>query len=255
MRNLQKLQQDFQNYLLQQDACIEKEIVDVLPVSASARLDIYRDAYYLRLQEALQHDYPVLHGLLGQDQFDQLTSDYIKQFPSHFRSIRWFGNQFTHFLQEHHYSPGLIEMTQFEWALTESFDAADRALVTVEDMAALPAEKWPTMGFTLHPSLRQLNLAWNTIAIWKAYKERKKCLSSQKLTKPADWIIWRKQREIQFCSLGVEEIYMIEAMRAGKNFSQICEGLCEWINEQQVAMQAAMLLKRFVSDNLIVEIL
>ena len=254
MRNLAELQKKFQHYLLQQDPRIESDIVDMPPVSANARLDIYRDAYYLRLLEALQHDYPVLSALLGDEQFDQLGRCYIDQFPSNFRSIRWYGQQLADFLQQNKHQDWLIEMAHFEWLLTESFDAADSKIVIVDEVAGIPHNQWPEMRFKLHPSLRELSLSWNTVAIWKSYKERKKFISTQKSHSKTDWIIWRKQLAIQFCSLQPDEIYMINAMAAGENFGQICEGLCEWIDEQQVAIQAAILLKRFVLDDLIQEI-
>lgn len=257
MRDLKELQHHFQGYLLDTTASITAAVVDNPPLPAKARLDIYRDGYYLRLLEALEQDYEVLRSMIGEETFDQLGRDYIHAHPSHFRSIRWYGKELASFLQGKTLTfnqPWLIEMAQFEWLLTEAFDAAESSIVTVAEMAAIPFEKWPQMRFILHPSIRQLVLYTNVVLIWQSYKEESACLSPQKSTIAAPWIIWRKELEVQFCSLAAEEIYMLRSLMAGAPFATICEGLNEWI-EEDVAMHAALLLKRFVLDHLIAEVI
>lgn len=254
LRELRELQQAFQAYVLEQNPCIAFDIVNTASVSTATRLDIYRDGYYLRLIEALEQDYPVLRALLGDEQFDQLCREYIDHNPSRFRSIRWFGNEFADYLQKKSCEPHLVEMAQFEWLLTESFDAADTDIVTVDMMSTIAPDHWPEMQFKCHPSLRILTLNWNTTSIWKSVKEHEKTISPQQSKQPVDWIIWRKKHEIQFCSMQSDEIYMLNAMQSGASFAEICEGLCEWIGEQQVTIQAAILLKRYILDELISEI-
>ena len=77
MRELRELQADFQNYLLQQNPCITFDIIGTTTVPVITRLNIYRDAYYLRLIEAFQQDYPALQALLGEKHFEQLCRNYI----------------------------------------------------------------------------------------------------------------------------------------------------------------------------------
>lgn len=258
MRDLQELQNHFQNYLLDKTACIAAAVVDVQPMPAKARLDIYRDGYYLRLLEALEQDYEVLRALVGKEKFDQLGRDYIHAHPSHFRSIRWYGKELASFLQQKKLIVDqlwLPEMAQFEWLLTEAFDAAESVVVTVEEMAAIPFKKWPEMCFTLHSSLRQLTLYTNVVPIWQSYKENGVCLLPQKSEIAVPWIIWRKELDVQFCSLAADEIYMMRALMTGTSFGTICEGLGEWVEERDVAMHAALLLKRFILDNLIAEVI
>lgn len=258
MRDLKELQHHFQNYLLDKTNCVAAAVVDVQPMSAKARLAIYREGYYLRLLEALEQDYEVLRALVGEEEFDQLGRDYIHEYPSHFRSIRWYGKELADFLQKKKLTLNqlwLTEMAQFEWLLTEAFDAAASTVVTVEEMAAIPFKKWPKMRFILHPSLRQLILYTNVVPIWQSYKEDGVCLPLQKSEIAAPWIIWRKELEVQFCSLAADETYMLRALMAGAPFGTLCEGLSEWVEEQNVAMHAALLLKRFILDHLIAEVI
>ncbi len=227
-------------------------VVDIEPVPANIRLNVYRDGYYLRLLEALEQDYEVLRALMGAEEFDVIARDYIHTHPSHFRSIRWYGKDLSFFLKEKTNQLCLSEMAQFEWLLTEAFDAAESDILTVEDMAAIPPKKWPVMRFILHPSLRQLNLQTNAVAIWQSFKENGILLTPEETQISVPWIIWRKELDILFCSLDPAENDMLQTLSAGMPFKKLCEGLGKWFDEEKVAMQAALFLKRLMLDHLIV---
>jgi hypothetical protein len=160
------------------------------------------------------------------------------------------------FLRESSYSdrPWLAEMAEFEWLLMEAFDATDTSIISIEEMSNIPHEKWPELRFKMHPSLRRLNLQWNIVAIWNAITNQTACPSPLEAEEQLSWMIWRKELSTMSCSLSMDEAYVIDAMNSEENFSSICEGLCEWIDPENVAMHAALLLKRFILDNLVIQI-
>lgn len=242
--NLRELQIGLQQHILQGDPRIQAEIIGTHSLSADFRLRIYRDAYYSRLSEILELDYPGVKKLL-KDTFEKCCHDYIDCCPSTFRSVRWFGKYFSEFLKTQVLDESVIEMAEFEWIMAESFDAQDAPVMTVEAMAAIPPEQWADVCFALHPSAHRMCMAWNTTAVWSALSTDSE-KSDQK-----EWLIWRKALNVQFCPLSVDEAFMIDAIKEGNNFASICEGLCEWIDVENVGMHAAMLLKRFLLDELI----
>ena len=146
MSRLRALQQDFQHYVLLPDGRMDNQVGASAQASAQERLGIYANAYRLRLLEALDTDFPGLHTLVGDEEFDRLGRAYIDAHPSQHFSLRWYGHQVAAFLRatppyaDH---PVLAEMAQFEWAMSLAFDADDSPLVTVEDMLALPPEVGP----------------------------------------------------------------------------------------------------------------
>jgi hypothetical protein len=253
MRALAELQKDFQQYLIQGNAIIQAEIISTEKLSATERLDIYRNAYFSRLLEIFCLDYPALHTLLGDDEFMLLTRRYIDSNPSQYRSIRWFGNNLASFMEQRQpyaNKPILAEMARFEWLLTEAFDAADEAVMPLENMAMIPFDKWPKMTFRLHTAVKKVNFQWNITQLWKA-AEANEPLYPEKHAEPIDYLIWRKEYEVQFSSLSPDEAYMIDSMLTGENFGDICEGLCEWREPEEVAMHAASLLKRYITDGMV----
>jgi hypothetical protein len=146
-------------------------VLGSVQVGAEERLAIYANAYRLRLLEALGTDYPGLHTLLGDDEFDAMGRAYIAAHPSSYFSLRWFGEHMGEFLRTTEpYSkyPVFAEMAAFEWAKSDAFDATDSAVVCINDMAAIPPDAWPGLRFVPHASLRRLDLRWNVPTVWKA---------------------------------------------------------------------------------------
>ncbi len=260
MSRLTQLQNNFQEYLLAPHTGhgMQQNIVDNAQASAQLRLSIYADAYRLRLGEALSNDYEALHGLLGDEQFYKLCHRYIERHPSRHFSLRYFGQHMKAFLrvtEPYLRQPVLAELAEFEWALIDAFDAPDSEIVRIEDMARLAPESWPSMHFAAHESVHRLEFSWNVQQLWNALKENATLEPPQRSETPQPWLIWRRDLATYFRSLSPSEAWALDAIREGQNFSALCEGLCEWVNEDQAAATAAGLLHRWISDGVIKEVL
>src|SRR5271165_3681360 len=124
---LADLQQAFQAYVHEPArlAGIVDGVRSDVRVSAEQRLAIYERAYRLRLLEALHTDYPGLHALAGDDEFDAIGRAFIDVQPSRFYNLRWYGGDLPGFLRsaESFREYGVLaEMADFEWALSTAFD-------------------------------------------------------------------------------------------------------------------------------------
>ena len=257
MKKLSALQAVFQDFVLGGDSAINAEIIGTARVDAATRLGIYANAYRLRLLEALDTDYPGLHTIAGDDEFERLGRAYIDAHPSTFRSLRWFGDRMSDFLrttEPYCDYPVFAEMAAFEWAMSDAFDAADTPPVTVDHMATIAADAWPTLRFVPHDSVRRLDLRWNVPALWKAIDAEQDPPAPEESDAPIAWLVWRRDLRTWFRSLDVAEAWALDAMLRGEAFSAICEGLAEWIDTENVAGHAAGLLKRWLTDGLIHDI-
>ena len=258
MKPLRRLQEDFQGYLLDLTGPIEDEIIGTETVSVTERLEIYAIAYRLRLLETLETDFVALNAFLGKDKFEEIGRAYIDAHTSDHFSLRYFGRHMSRFLAEtppYRDDPLLAELAAFDWALTDAFDAEDSEVVTADDMAAIPPADWPMMRLVPHASVQRLDLQWNAPAIWKAADQKQETLPTpEKAEFPVSWVVWRQNLESYFRSLTVDEAWALDAVLRGESFATLCEGLCEWIDAQNVAAHAAGLLKQWVTDGLIREI-
>jgi len=289
MSALTDLQSDFQAFLLDGNARMLGRVTGTTKVGIETRLAIYYDAYRLRLLEALASNYPVLRAWIGEEEFENIGIAYVATHPSRHFSIRWFGHLLPEFLaaaQPWQDKSSLAEMAALEWALSEAFDAEDGTVIGVADMAAIPAPAWPGMRLQFHPSTQRLDLRWNVPVIWKAInqnldveKNTDSCRGETSATPsagkerhedapaltgvpapmeheyPQAWLVWRQGLKTWFRSLSVDEAWALDAAMTGENFAAICEGLCEWIDAQNVALHAAGLMKQWITDGIVGEII
>jgi hypothetical protein len=251
---LRELQEQLQSHLLKGDPRIVRCIVSTPRVKAPTRLAIYSDAYRLRLLEALRVDFPALHTLAGDAEFERIGRAYLDAHPSGHFSIRYFGRHLAAFLQRDdrwREQPLFAEMADFEWALGLSFDAADSPLIDIADVVSISPGSWPHMRLDPHPSLQRLDLLWNVPGLWKAIDEEQPPQTPVAGDHPLAWVIWRRDLKTFFRSAPVDEACAIDLLRQGESFATLCDGLCEWIDETQAAAQAAIYLRRWVQDGLV----
>lgn len=214
---------------------------------------IYANAYRIRLAAALRDNYPVLYLALGDEMFDALANAYIEQEPSRFRSIRWFGDRLAGFMDEHpdlmpH--PSLSDLARMDWALRQSFDAADDNRLVVDDLAKLAAEEWPLQRFHLRAATILLELHWGIEPAWQALNHDAKAETDTPKPFQHTLLVWRNVLDCQWRSLGSAEAMGLAALAAGKPFADICECMMT-TDETTTPTAAAMLLRQWVEYGLL----
>ena len=142
---------------------LELVVVDGPRLSAREQVAIYREQFWLRHRDCLLEDYPALHHLLGDDGFDDLVRAYLDAHPPRSFSLRDLGSKLADFSAEWDgFPPALAaparDAARYELAFVDLFDGADAAPVALADVAAVPAELWPSVRLALHPLLTLLAL-------------------------------------------------------------------------------------------------
>ena len=255
--SLRQLQQEFKRYILTADKPMLENVVSTHDASAEERLNIYSEAYRLRLLEALGQDYEGLHGLLGDEQFASMGRAYIEAVPSQDASIRWFGAKLADFLSTHSpydLQPVLADMARFEWAQGLVFDGPDQVTVSFADLSAVPPQAWPELRLALHLNQQVLQLEWNIPPIWTALDQAATPPPPEQSTYPISWLLWRQTLNPHWRSLDVDEAWAFQQVGEGQCFGEICQGLLEWIDPEQAPLRAAGYLKQWVSDGLVTEL-
>jgi len=259
MPSLKELQNAFRRNVLTGDEEFIPQIVSSETVSNHERLLIYANAYYSRLEEALEADYEVLKQLLGADVFSETCIAYTHKYPSHYYSLRWFGQDYPTFLGykvdsgEHHWP---AEMAEFEWSFIAAFDAANATVATEEDAAAIAPDAWPTLKMSFHPSVHTVVFWWNTQDCWRAAKDNKQVPEPVRLSESGLCLLWRDGLTTSYRSVESDEAVCLQAALAGADFSEICGALAEEMQDQvMVPMRAAGFLKSWLAAGMIFEFL
>jgi hypothetical protein len=254
---LRQLQQDLQSHLLGEASSISEAIVDAPPLAVADRLGIYRNAYRVRLIEALDDTYPILHAVLGDEVFAAVGEEFVRAHPSVHRSIRWYGGELSEFLRQrppYAEQPILAELALLEWTLAEVFDAADAEPKSRAAFSAIDASAWSELQFVFHPSLRRLHLRWNTAAVWQAMSRDEAPPEPVCAEHPVPWLLWRQNLQNYFRSMTADEAVALDAALRGDSFGRICESLAEWLPDDEIPLRAAGLLGTWADSGIIVGI-
>lgn len=116
------------------------------------RLDIYRGMYLMRMQEALEVDYPGLVNFVGADEFFRLVSRYVDLHPSRSYTLNRLGDHLPVFLEtvDDIRKPEFCrDLARLELLLTQVFDEQETPALTAEQIAAVPQDAWE--GARLRP--------------------------------------------------------------------------------------------------------
>jgi Putative DNA-binding domain len=252
---LQELQRAFQARILSLETGIEAQLKDAQHADFGARLDAYVGGYRARLIEALGTTYPVLKVTLGDDEFDRQMRLYIDSIPSQHYSVRHYGAGIAQHIATQ--EPGelglaLSELALWEWTLADVFDASDEASLDVATLATVPPAAWPTVSFTLGATIRRLETRTNVVEWWRAENGLCERPNALVLAAPAHWLLWRRGIKTLFRSLDPTEAAALTDAGNGATFGTLCEGLAHDVEEANVALRAASLLRGWIAEELIV---
>lgn len=254
MRSLRAAQLAFASAVLGAEHRVPRAIARAPRGARRGRFEIYREGYRLRLTESLATDYPATRVVLGTDRFAALAREFVATHPSPYFNLRWYGGELADFLgaQCHDDDAPIAALAAFEWAVAGAFDAADANPVAVEDMARIPHTAWPRLAFTLHPSVRRVDVPPQVPELWRV------ATGGESLPSPhaagdalTPWIVWRRDLRVVYRRLAPDEAEALDRAAAGATFADLCVGLSAHVPETQTPARAAGLLKRWIEDGVI----
>jgi hypothetical protein len=252
--HLQELQNTLQQYLMTTvgEVTITAEITPVAKGNIAERLNIYHQAYRSRIREALSSQFPNLAKLLGTELFNQYMDEFISNYPSTHRNMRWLGDQLSEFFQE--YAPNKPiygDIANFEWRLGLAFDSLDMPCLTIQDLSVFTPEQWGDLSFEWHPSVYLGQAQTNVIRVWMLLEDNDKANLEMEL-EPTQFLVWRKELVSQFKSLSALEADAIAYMMQHHTFGELCENLSANMDGEDVLPYAAGLLSQWLQEEMLV---
>jgi hypothetical protein len=149
-------------------------IFDAAPVAADAAgrgLEIYRRNVLGGLHDALASTYPVVRRLVGEAFFREAAIAFARASPSTSGDLHEYGGGFAAFLATYPHAAGLPylpDVARLEWAVHQSFHAADVPPLDYAPLARLAPRRYGELRFRLHPSARLVRSPYPILAIWEA---------------------------------------------------------------------------------------
>lgn len=253
MNSLLKLQHEFLGYLLDDVQLDIVERIESTPQrSSKQRMQLYGNAYRMRLKEALSNDYERLHAYLGDELFESLVQQYIDRYPSQHPSLRYFGQHMLELVQSREpfkQFAEIAEITRIEQAFAHSFDAADNQCVSMTQLAQLEPSAWASLKLCFHDSVQLLPQHYNSFQIWKALSNE--ATPPRKTQDDTTWLVWRQELVSRYRALQSAELVALEIALSAGNFADVCVALSEHFNQQETPQRAVGYLQQWINDQMV----
>jgi hypothetical protein len=130
--------------------------------------------YLLRMEEALESDYPALKHLLGDSRFSALVRDYVAAYPSVTYTLNRLGDHFPEFVAKWKGAPRRAvahDLARLELAMAEVFDADETPPLSEADIAAVAPEAWERARLTPVAALRLLAFRYPVNAYFQSVRD------------------------------------------------------------------------------------
>jgi hypothetical protein len=254
MPGLAELQARFVDFLSGKNELIARSVVEQGNIDAETRLNIYRNAYQIRLKQALETDHEMLGIYLGEDLFELMANGYIESHPSNFTSLRRFGDRLPEYLKQtgpFNGHPIISELAMFERTLLDVFDAADAGRAPLSVLRDIPPDNWPGMILRFHPSTRLFTAGWNSIESWKALKAGQAPPVAQ-MHGHAYWLLWRGDDLLSgFRPVDGDEYRLLSLAIEGNSFAALCESLLTRHDEERIGAITLNYISRWFEQGII----
>ena len=219
-----------------------------------ARLDIYANMYFFRVLDVLKEHYAATHALLGDVAFHNLITDYLLCHPPTHFSIREAGRHLPELLVEHEVlatHPCAADLASFERALNDAFDAADAPVLTPAALAGVSADAWPSLRFTLHPSVRLLDCGW-PVQVVRAGIEGGEAAADPE-PEPTRLCVWRQDLVVFHRPVDWVEFTALLAVQRGERFDAVCAAAGELLPDGEAPQRVAVALAGWLSSGWLAE--
>jgi hypothetical protein len=150
---------------------VEEMVAGDARLPAIARLEIYADMYFSRIHDVLADEYAKTVAALGRAAFHGVVIDYLDACPPDHPSMREVGARLPEFLAAHPTTadrPWVAELARLERARLEMIDGADAEMLTLEDLRALPPERFAALPLRLVPSHALFATRFDVVPLWRS---------------------------------------------------------------------------------------
>jgi len=191
----------------------------VLPsrsMTSAERVGVYHGMYLMRMEEALETDYPVIRYHLGDHQFAHLVREYVERYPSTSYTLNRLGDHLPTFFRdepEWHEAGFLHDLARLELAMTEVFDEEESPVLSATELEAVPPETWEEARLRPISAFRLLAFKHAVIPNLVAYHEDRPSPSPRRR---ASWVaLYRRDYSVLRLELSRAEYDLLRAIVEG----------------------------------------
>jgi hypothetical protein len=242
-------------------------------LSSVERLEIYANAYFYRILDCLKEDFPATLATIGGDDFHNLVTGYLIEYPPTEPSISHAGRYLAEFLSHHSIRamhamhapierwPFIADLARLERTLIEVFHAAEAEPLNAEAMRTLAPEDWPALAMRTHPALAIVDCEWRVDELLRQVEADREVEAERDETDPAhrapahapvSVLVWRHGSRVHYRALERAERAALEVASAGASFAAICEAIASECGDDDPVGLINRLLARWLDEGVLV---
>ncbi len=203
--------------------------------SSLERLQVYGNAYYARLIECLQDEFPTLMYALDENAFIGFAMEYLQVYPSQSYTLAELGKNFPKFLEEtrpdkeeqdsEDSSPDwvdlMIDIARLERTYSEVFDGEgveEKPLLQPEDFANIPPEQIGEIKLQPVPCLRLMTFSFSVHDYATAVRQEESPDYPQ--AEPTWLAITRRDYIVRRVSISYDQYIVLKCLQKGMTLAE-----------------------------------
>ena len=196
-------------------------------VASESRLSVYAEAYFFRMLECFEKDFPKTRRVMGQEIFANAVAEYLKGNPSKFYSVDEVGWRFPQFLAETDLAlePWAKDLALFEWLQIEAFYSPDPHVHNAnwkDHLATMDANR---IHFLIHPSVRLMHSQWSITQVVNQH-ETEAVVGQNEIQRGEQFlVIYRYKDESFWDELDSASFKIIEELKSGNSLEAAMSGV------------------------------
>ncbi len=209
-------------------------------VSQRRRLEVYANAYRIRIVDAIAAEQPKIAVALGRPRFEELCRRYLAAHPTSRPSLRDAAQHLPRFLDDGGFpegQPWLADLARLERARTEAFDGPEAAPLQREHLAEIPPEDIAFLQLPLVPTAQLVTMITIADEVLTAIENEQPIPEAPAETRPRTVLVWRREITVYHRTLADDEAQVVRALAGGATFGEACEILVEQEEPAQRALQ------------------
>jgi hypothetical protein len=195
-------------------------------LSPAEQLEIYREQFWLRHTSSLVEDFPGLGGILGQEDWEKLAEQYLREVAPDSYTLRDLGARLAEVIERASWLPHralCLDMARLELAYIEVFDALDTPPLAPERLAAIPEAAFADARLVIAPSVRLLSLRYPVADLRRQLRAESDEPVAIPDESPRNLVVYR--RELQLWDMPVSGVAFtfLAALASGKALGAAAE--------------------------------
>ena len=206
---------------------------DVLPFiqqtedkTSAQQLAIYRSSIFGGLKKALAETYPVTKELVGEEFFNMMSGQYIKEYPCKVQDLNDYGKELPAFiknLKQARSVPYLADVAWLEWAYNIALNS-EVQFNNIHEISQLTAEQQSHLKILLPNGSALIHSIYPVDKIWNMHSDDGD--SEIELNEKDRFVIvWKDLSKVKIDILSCEQYFFLQQINKQKTFVDVCQSI------------------------------